>query len=271
VRKGVNAWVFPGEFTVDDTLEAGARVGYDGVELNIDEAKLDPYRVTRGECERIAEKAGSLGIELPSICGGLFWKYNLGGLDETVRKKGVDLIRKGCEFASNLGAKVLLVVPAVATPQVPYKEMWERSKKAVLEAAPAAEDYGVYIGVENVWNRFLYSPLEFKAFLKDVNHDYVKAYFDAGNVLFLGFPQHWIEVLATDIVCVHVKDFNMEKREFRHLLQGDVPWKEVVSALSRVGYDYFLNLEVGPIPGDPLKAASENKRALDEILSIRRN
>lgn len=253
---------------MDRILEASASLGYEGIELNLDEEKLNPWKATKVERKQIVEKAESLDLELPSLCTGLFWRYNLAGINEDLRRRGIDLIAKGCEFASDLGAKVLLVVPAVATPEVPYRVMWNKSKEALLEGASKAEEFGVYLGIENVWNRFLYSPLEFRTFLDEINHDYVKAYFDVGNVLFLGFPQHWIEVLGDYIACVHVKDFSMKTREFKPLLCGDVPWKAVIESLRKINYRFYLNVEVGPIPEDPLKSASENKAALDKIISL---
>lgn len=48
---------------------------------------------------------------------------------------------------------------------------------------PEAAATGVAIGVENVWNKFLLSPLEFSRFIDEIGSPAVGAYFDAGNVL----------------------------------------------------------------------------------------
>jgi len=265
MKKGVNAWIYPSEFTVDRILEASAEIGFDGVELNLNEESL---KLSKKKRKAIMEKAASLGLELPSLCTGLFWKFNLASPDENTRKMGVEILKKGCEFASDIGAKVFLVVPAVAVAEVSYREMWSLSKESILEAVPAAEDYDVILGIENVWNRFLYSPLEFRKFIEEINHPNVKAYFDIGNIHFLGFPQQWIRHLSDLIACVHVKDFLRSSLQFRQLLEGDVPWREVMKALREVGYNGFLNVEVSPYPGHPLKAAMDSKAALDLILQM---
>ncbi len=265
MKKGANAWIYPNGFSIDEVLESSKKIGYDGVELNLDEKILD---FSRKERSAIAEKADSLGLELPSLCSGLFWRYNLAGTDETVRKKGVEILKVGCQFAADIGASVLLVVPAVAVPEIPYQKTWELAKRSVLDAAPTAKDCGVCIGVENVWNKFLYSPLEFRRFIEEVNHPNVKAYFDVGNIWFLSFPQEWIRHLAELIVCIHVKDFHRPTLQFRPLLQGDVPWSEVMKALREVGYDGFLNVEVSPYSSHPLKSAMDNKTSLDIILNM---
>lgn len=268
MKKGANAWIYPNTFSIDRVLESSKEIGYDGVELNLTEQILAYGKKERSS---ILEKADSLGLELPSICSGLFWRYNLASPDETVRKKGLEILESSLQFAADIGAKVVLVVPAVAVAEIPYQKTWELSKKSVLEAAPKAKDLGIVIGIENVWNKFLYSPLEFRRFIEEINHPNVKAYFDVGNIQFLGFPQQWIRHLAELISCVHVKGFHTPapfQPRFTPLLQGSIPWPEVMKALREVGYDGFLNVEVGPYPRHPTKSAMDNKAALDIILKM---
>ena len=265
MKKGVNAWIYPSELAVDEILEASGEIGFDGVELNLDEENL---KLAKRERREISEKAASLDLELPSLCSGLFWKYNLASPEERIRQKGIEIIKNGCEFAADIGASVFLVVPAVAVPEVSYQEMWELSKQSILEAIPAAEEHDVLLGIENVWNRFLYSPLEFRRFVEEINHPNVKVYFDVGNFQLLAFPQQWIRYLSDLVVCVNVKDFQRSTLQFKPLLQGDVPWREVMRALREIGYDGFLNVEVSPYPSHPTKSAHDSKTALDIILEM---
>jgi hexulose-6-phosphate isomerase len=265
LKKGANAWIYPADFSIERTLKVSSEIGYDGVELNLDEKMLE---LSKRERKTVAERADSLGLKLPSLCSPLFWKYNLADPDKNVRKRGIEVVKEGCEFASDIGASVFLVVPAVAVQGMPYEETWKIAKKSISEAAPIAEDCGVLIGIENVWNRFLYSPLEFRRFIEEINHPNVKAYFDVGNIHFLSFPQQWIRHLSDLIVCIHVKDFQRSTLQFEPLLQGDVPWTEVMKALRDIGYDGFLNVEVSPYPAHPTKSAMDNKTALDIILKM---
>ncbi|MEM2960381.1 MAG: sugar phosphate isomerase/epimerase family protein [Candidatus Bathyarchaeia archaeon] len=265
MKKGVNAWAYPSSFKIDDILQSSKSIGFDGVELNLNEEML---RMSKSERVTILNKAKSLGLELPSLCTALFWKYNLASPDPNVRRSGVELIKQGCEFASDINASVFLVVPGVATRDISYKDMWKNSMESIIEAAQFAEDYGVTIGIENVWNKFLYSPLEFRSFIEDINHPNVKVYFDVGNVYLLGFPEQWIRHLADLIVCIHVKDFHMSTMQFKPLFEGDIQWQNVVKVLKEIDYNGFLNVEIGPYPGHPLKAAMDSKTALDIMLNM---
>ena len=266
MKKGVNAWIYPSNFKIDEVLEVSAQIGFEGVELNLDEETL---KLPKKERKAIAEKAASLKLELPSLCSGLFWKFNLASPDEKIRAKGTEVIKEGCEFAADIGAKVLLVVPAVAVPEVTYLQTWEWSRQSIEKAIPAAATYDVTIGIENVWNRFLYSPIDFKRFIEEFGNPNVKAYFDVGNMHFLSFSEQWIRYLSDLIACVHIKDFHRPTMQFKPLLEGDVPWPEIMKALRETGYNGFLNVELSPYPGHPLKSAMDSKAALDLILSMK--
>jgi len=266
VKKGVNAWIYPSSYRIEQILESSAQIGFEGVELNLDEETL---KISRVERKAIAEKAASLGLELPSLCSGLFWKYNLASPDPKTRAEGAEIIKKGCEFAADIGASVLLVVPAVAVSEITYQQTWELSKQSIEKAIPTAEACGVTLGIENVWNRFLYSPLEFRRFIEEFRNPIVKAYFDIGNMHFLSFSEQWIRHLKDLITCIHVKDFHRPTMQFKPLLEGDIPWPTVVKALRETGYKGFLNVELSPYPGHPLKSAMDSKTALDLILSMK--
>lgn len=114
-------------------------MGFEGVELNVDEEALNPKRLSAQDRRELVDTAASWGLQLPSLCSGLFWKYNLGGADQTVRRHGIELGKECCRLASDLGAKVVLLVPAVATPVVPYEEMWALARASVQEIASTAQ------------------------------------------------------------------------------------------------------------------------------------
>ena len=284
MKKGLNLWTITGfEYSrrpqIVKLMEIAAELNYQGVEVIFDDNLLDPSTISKDERNEYVEKAESLNLEIPSIATGVFWKYNLGSLDPEIGGKGLEYVKKGLELAHDLGSKVLLVVPGVANPALPYSKIYENSVKNLKKAAKYAEDVGVIIGLENVWSKFLYSPLEFLSLLDDVGSEYVQAYFDVGNVVALGYHEHWIEVLKDRIAMVHVKDFDENVgglKGFRHIGKGSVDWNKVIRLLREAGYDDFLNVEAPPefypditelkYPEDGIRAARDNSKALDEIL-----
>lgn len=251
-------------------------LGYEGVEVIFDDGLLNPRSIAGEERLKIKE----VGLKIPSVATGVFWKYNLGSLDERERGIGLDYVRMGLELARDLDSDVLLVVPGVARPDVPYEALYDNAKISLRKAAEIAEDLGVIIGVENVWNKFLYSPFEFRRFIDEIESDYVQAYLDVGNLVALGYHEHWIRLLKGRIAMVHVKDFDLNIggiRGFRHVGKGSIDWPNVIKLLKEAGYDSFLNVECPPefypdldkptYPEDGIKAARDNLKALKRILT----
>lgn len=259
MKKGICIGGLPRDWSLEDRLGLAARAGYHGVEINTLE---DPAERTRA-----AEIARGLGLELPSIMASGHWASPLSSRDEEVRRKGLQNIRDSVDTAVAVGATVVLVVPAVITETQLYREAYEISLRSLRELAPYAAERGIRIGVENVWNRFLLTPREMRAYLDEVGTPNVGLYFDVGNILSYGHPQAWIRELGDRLLKVHVKDFDTATRQFRWLLQGSVDWKEVRAALLDVGYDDYLTAELPLYPSYPDQMAIDTSRHLDRIIA----
>ena len=78
-----------------------------------------------------------------------------------------------------------------------YRDAWTRSQQVIRERLlPLARELKVIVAVEEVWNKFLLSPLEFARYVDELDSPWLKAYFDVGNVVFYGYPQDWIRTLG---------------------------------------------------------------------------
>jgi L-ribulose-5-phosphate 3-epimerase len=140
--------------------------------------------------------------------------------------------------------------------------------------APYAQAAGVSIGVENVWNKFLLSPLEMKRFLDEINSPFVGAYFDVGNIIYIGYPDQWIRILGQKhIKRIHFSDARSEQAGlgmFVDLLAGDVDFAAVMTALRDIGYDGWITVEFLPnYKCFPYQAITNARLSLDTILDIK--
>lgn len=244
---GINRWTMPGDWGIDRCLREAAAAGFETIEINMAEEGYLTPTTPEAEVRRIAAVARDLGLSIPSVSNGLGWTYPLTSPDAAVRAKGRDLVRALLRAAAWIGADTILCVPGGVTPEVPYDVAYARAQEALAELAPDAASAGVVIGVENVWNKFLLSPMEMARFVDEIGSPNVQAYFDAGNVLVFGYPQHWIRILGKRIKKVHVKDFRTgigNITAFCNPLQGDLPWGEVRAALDEVGYTGPVTAEV---------------------------
>ncbi len=279
MKKSINQWAFPESLSLKDSLRLAKEAGFGGIEFTIAEEGIVNLKTTEEEAKKIAIEVKENGLEVASLATGLFWKYSLTSNRPEVSEKAKSIVKKMLQMGSWLGTDAILVVPGSVnvlwepdSEIVPYDTAYHRAKEALKELAPFAEELKVYIGVENVWNKMLLSPLEMKRFIEEIDSDYVKVYFDVGNVLISGYPEHWIRILGKLIKRVHLKDFKTSIgniQGFCNLLEGDANWKEVIKALSEVGYDSFLTAEIMP----PYKYYPEallyhTSLSMDKILSL---
>ena len=247
LKTGINAWAFPPNLSLPQCFKLARRAGFDGIELALSEDGPVSLLSTEKDLAAIRSSAETISLQVCSLASGLGWKYPLTSEDTAIAQRGKEIIGAGLQVAAWLGVDVMLVVPGVVTKEVPYDAAYERAFDAIKELAPTAEKLGVSIGIENVWSRFLLSPLEMRDFIDGIGSPAVCAYFDAGNVLVNGFPEHWISILGKRIRKVHVKDFKTaigNIQGFANVLQGDLDWIGVRNALRDVGYDDYVIAEV---------------------------
>jgi hexulose-6-phosphate isomerase len=167
------------------------------------------------------------------------------------RQIGLDGLKQGLRDAKAYGASSVLLVPGTVTKEVSYLDAYTRSVAEIKKALPLAEELGVVIAIENVWNQFLLSPREAVEFVDAFNSPFVRWHFDVGNVVTYGWPEQWIAALGSRIVKIHVKEFSRKLRDAHgpfagfkvDLLEGDSDWPATMASLDAVGYDGWMIAE----------------------------
>ena len=258
MKKGICMGSLPG--TQEEKLRLAKDAGYDGVEIgtvNTDE-----------ESKKLKAMANGVGLEIPSIMNSAHWQFPLSDPDPEVRRKSVDGVMKSLASASIVGADTVLLVPGVVNEKVCYEDAYARSQKEIKELAKIAEERKVFIAIENVWNKFLLSPMEFSRYIDEIGSEYVAAYLDVGNILIYGYPQQWIRTLGSKIKKVHVKGFKVGPMAFTYLLDSDVNWTEVMKAFRDVGYDGYVIAELPAYKSFPEQMAYDTSAHLDKIFAL---
>jgi len=272
--KGINQWCYPEGTPLEKVFEYSRNAGFDAVELNVNPVggiglTMD---TTPEEAKAIVQLASSYNLQLRSISTSLLWRSPLSSPDEKVRAEGRQVIRKQIELAHAMGIDTVLVVPGVVNKDISYIDCYTRSQAELKKVLPFAEEKQVHIGIENVWNKFLLSPLEMARYVDELESDFAGVYFDVGNVLQFGFPEQWIRTLGNRIRKIHVKDFSTAVGNitgFVPLLAGDVNWVEVIQALEEIGYTDTLTAELTAYAIDPRPLAEDTARHLDVILNAK--
>ena len=270
IRKSVVRNHLPKEMPLGQAIKTIKKAGFDGVQLHVG---VDDGDVTLGMPDRdirdVAAQVRAAGLNAHSLMPSLGQMMDP---DPGARSVVTDRFSRALEIARLMRIKVLLVHPGQVTASCPYDLAYHWCTEAFRVLRPVAEKQKCCLAIENVWNKFLLSPLEACAFVDQFKSDAVRFYFDVGNIIPYGFAEQWIRILGPRIAEVHFKDFRRSVGTapgFVPLLAGDVNWPEVMRSLRRIRYSGFVCAELGRYQHDDdhesLKAISQ---AMDAILKM---
>lgn len=260
MKKGISYWSFKGGLEgtakIEEVMEQAKLAGFDSIELCIGLSGELTHRTSQNRCEEIYRNSKRIGIEISSCATGFYWEYPLSDTKKTVRAKSINWTKQMMQVTRWLHQDTLLVVPGAVDvffnpdfKPVPYDDVYKLSRQSIVALIPAAKKYRVVMALENVWNKFLLSPLEMKDFVDSFKSHWVQVYFDAGNVLLTGYPEHWITILNKRIRRVHWKDYQKSvgtAEGFCDLMKGDLDFKSVLRSLRKVGYNRYITAEMIP-------------------------
>ena len=277
--KSINYWAFPGgweeKLSPIDAISMAKEAGFEAIELAFGEGEFLSYNTNPKKIKEYSDHAKKVNIKISSLASVNYFKYPFASNDRKKVIKSKETVKKMIETANLLNIDAIMVIPGMVEnllyPEeaiIPYDIVYEKSLDALQELKKFAEDAKVYVCAENVWNKFLLSPLEFRDFIDKVNSPYVGIYFDVGNVLILGYPEHWIRILGNRIKRIHVKDFKKSIGTidgFCDLLEGDVNFPEVIKSLKDINYKSFITADVMPaVEG----LAIRTSKAMDKIFKL---
>ena len=232
--KALKIGMLPKRLSDTEKFKLAKRCGFEGIDA-VPIANLDAAR----EQAKLARDA-----DVP-IHGVVFgWWPPFSDQNPKVIKKCITGMETALRCAGAMGGTTVLLVPTKVTEDFGYAEAYKQSRKHIRELLPLAEETGVIIAIENVWNKFLLSPLEFARYLDEFESPWVRAYFDVGNVIIHGYAQDWIRTLGKRIVKLDLKDFRRKGYRWTNLGDGDVNWPEVRRALDEIGYKGYMTAEL---------------------------
>ncbi len=253
-KKSLMFGMVPKAATLEDRVKMAKDAGFEAIEVD---TMSDPKEV-----EAMKSATQKNGIHVEAIVCSKHWSHPLSDPDPKVAEQTMEAMRVSLKNAKDLGAGVVLLVPAVVTPKVRYADAYSRSQERIRQLIPVAQENNSIIAVEDVWNKFLLSPIEFKRYLDEINSPFVRSWFDVGNIVAYGYPQDWIRTLGNLIVRVHIKDFDANKHQWKPLREGSIDWPEVMRAFGEVNYKGYIAAEV---EGGDLAHLTEVAKRMDLI------
>ena len=264
VRKAVLVSMLPSDLSYRDRFALAHEAGFDVIELQT---------IARAEeAAEIREAAEKVGLRIHSVMNADHWRYPLSSSDRAVVDRSVAGMETSLRNAALWGADAVLLVPAVVDQTTSYHDAWTRSQEVIRRRLlPLAQELKVIVAVEEVWNKFLLSPLEFARYIDEFDSPSLKAYFDVGNVVFYGYPQDWIRTLGPRIAKVHLKDFLLDRPNgrftWRNIGEGEIDWPAVHDAFADVRYNGYVTTEIA---GGDAAYLKDVARRVDRFLAGRK-
>lgn len=248
IKKAVGWEMIQENVSIEDKLRIAKDVGFAGIEISRHAAKQNAV-----EPDALVKASEKVGIPIHGVSNGSHPDLEA-AIDE----------------AALYGATTVLHVVRT-DPNVSFMENYKKSQELIRAALPCAEKKKIKILVENVWATFLIEPLTMARYIDELNSPFVKSYFDVGNVMRWGYPQHWIEVLGKRIDKIHIKEYSLKvamkdgmgKGFDFPIGQGDIDWKLVREQLSNVQFRGWATAEVRG--GDRQKLADISAQ-MDRVL-----
>ncbi len=265
MKKGINECAIPRGLKREEEFRLVAEAGFNGLEFNLDDA------LSESELCEIRSLSKKYGVEVIGFVANKLWEHHLTSNSAEEREKAKDLVRMLITHAEYVGCDSVLVVPGVVNEQTSYLKAWNNAQTALRELKPFIEEHKVTVCIENVWNKFLTSAMDMAKFTDDLNCEYIKTYFDAGNVLLWAYPEHWIEILGSRINRIHIKDFSRTVGNingFVGLFEGDMDWSRLMEALRGINYDSFVTVEVPYYRQAPALSLKNFSEQLDKIFEM---
>ena len=257
IQKGILLDMLPAKLSYGDRLKLAREIGFEVLQA--------PTEPDEHKAEELKKAADGAQIRIDSVMNMDHWKYPLSSSDPAVVEKSLAGMRTSLHNAKLWGSDVVLLVPAVLDPHTSYRDAWTRSQREIRKLLPLAEELKVVIAIEEVWNRFLLSPLEMANYIDEFKSPWVKAWFDVGNVVLYGYPQDWIRTLDNRIVKVHLKDFKRNKDSYAwvNLGEGDIDWPAVREAFAAIHYTGSATVE---LPAGDEAYLRDVSRRVDRLL-----
>ncbi len=261
-KKAVKIGMVRGEKTLLGKFKLVKSLGYDGIELN------SPSGLSLDE---VLEAKEQTGLPVHGLVNSDHWRKPMSHHDPKVFSEIIKSMETSLRDAKAYGATSVLLVPGVVNKDISYGKAYTRTQEGIRKLLPLAKELGIQILLENVWNNFLLSPVEMARFIDELESDMVGSYFDVGNVVRFGWPEHWILALGHRIKKLDIKEYSRKLQNTKgpgagfqsKLGEGDCDWPTVVKALKEIGYSGWATAEVSGGGKERLKDIADR---MDKIL-----
>ncbi|MFA0161773.1 L-ribulose-5-phosphate 3-epimerase [Vibrio splendidus] len=227
-RVGLYEKALPNELSWEDKLKQTKELGFDFLEISVDESDERRSRLDWNDEQVYALRhlCEKYGVPLQSMCLSAHRKFPFGSADPAIREQAVIHMEKAISLAYKLGIRTIQLAGYDVYYEPADKVTHQRFIEGMKLSTQLAERSGVMLAVEIMDTDYLNSLSKFEVLSREVNSPYFTAYPDVGNI------SGWNYDIVTElklskphITQIHLKDTykvtDEYKGQFRDLVIGD--------------------------------------------------
>ena len=244
-RIGIYEKAFPVELSWQERFSYAKQLGFDFLEISVDETEHRQDRLEWSDEEIYALRQLSIEYDMPlqSMCLSAHRKYPFGSMDEKTRERAFDIMEKAIALAYKLGIRCIQMAGYDVYYEPQSEQTHQRFIEGMRKATKMAERAGVLLGVEIMDTPYLNSLAKFEVLKREIPSPFFMAYPDVGNIS--GWNHHLpteLKLGQDHIVQIHLKDTlrvsPTSKGKFRDLVigEGEVDFYSIFKTLSEIGY-----------------------------------
>jgi sugar phosphate isomerase/epimerase len=261
------------KFTLIDSIEKIARLGFKGVEIMGDRPHLYPPDFDESQLENLNQILVKNNLTVTNL--NSFTLFAVGDtylpswIEPEKERRDIRIRHtlESLQIAKKLGCGNISIPPGGPLAGSPRKQAMKMFHQGLEQVVAKAESLGVMVLVEPEPDLMIETTAQFKEFIKDVKSKAIGINFDIGHFFCAGEdPRQAFEELFQWVGHVHIEDI-APSREHNHLIvgQGAIGFKAIFETMVRLGYRGHISLELYPYLDTPEEAGRESLAYLRPI------
>jgi sugar phosphate isomerase/epimerase len=266
-------------FSIGDTIERIAALGYTGIELLADVPHAWPAGLLEVQKQAIRDALAKHKLTISNINAFMmnaiadprqpYWYPSYIEPDPHYRAIRREHTKRAVQLASELGAPHITIEPGGP---LAVGQTWQAGADVfydeLMPCVEVAEKVGVPILIEPEPELLIETFQQYLDFVGRIDSEMVGLNFDIGHAYCVGEdPQDWVAKMAEHTRHYHLEDI-AATRVHQHLVpgRGAIDFPATLAAIKKTGYTGWLTVELYPYGEDPDGAAREAKEFLNSRL-----